>query len=65
MARIKAMPPTVLLPPAALALLACPVCRGALAEQPAAIACTRCGRIYPVRDGIPVLIAAEAVTPSR
>ena len=57
--------PSPLVSPATLALLCCPVCRGALAAQlPAAIDCLRCGRSYPVRDGIPVLIAAEAVTRS-
>ncbi|HEY0412134.1 MAG TPA: methyltransferase domain-containing protein [Allosphingosinicella sp.] len=33
----------------ALGLLACPACRGALAEGPA---CTGCGRLWPVADGI-------------
>lgn len=39
----------------------CPVCRGALAKGAAeAIQCEGCGRVYPIRDGLPVLIAGEA-----
>ncbi len=47
-----------------LAMLACPVCHAELApadEQE--IVCTGCGRRYPVRDGLPVLLAAAARDP--
>jgi len=40
--------------------LACPVCFGALRVEPAAATCAECGRVYPVADGIPVLIAERA-----
>jgi uncharacterized protein YbaR (Trm112 family) len=54
------------LPPSALALLACPACRRPLVEEDAAgaplIRCTGCGRGYPVVDGIAVLIASRAVS---
>jgi uncharacterized protein YbaR (Trm112 family) len=50
--------PIPILPSAVLELLACPVCHGSLVERlPAAIVCNLCRRAYPVRDGIPVLIA--------
>ena len=28
-----------------------------------ALVCTECGRVYPIREGIPVLLLDEAVTP--
>jgi uncharacterized protein len=43
-----------------MALLACPVCFGALKAGVESIACTECKRVYPVVDGIPVLIAERA-----
>jgi uncharacterized protein len=49
--------------------LRCPVpeCRKPL--QPSAdgtsLACTGCGRIYPVRDDIPVLLADQAKLPDN
>ena len=42
--------------------LACPVCFGALRVEPATATCAGCGRVYPVADGIPVLIAERAET---
>jgi uncharacterized protein len=46
-----------------LELLACPVCRGELrAGSPASqIHCLACGRLYPLIEGIPVLIPERAV----
>ncbi len=51
------------LPEQVLQLLACPVCRGVLGQTAAEITCAGCGRRYPVRDGIPVLIAEAAAPP--
>ena len=45
--------------PAVLSLLACPVCHGELGAESGRLVCVACGRVYPVVDGIPVLIAAE------
>ena len=47
-----------------LDILVCPVpeCRKPLnlAADESSLTCTGCGRIYPVRDGIPVLLVDEA-----
>jgi uncharacterized protein YbaR (Trm112 family) len=40
--------------------LACPVCHGALRIDEADVVCAACGRVYPVVDGIPVLIVERA-----
>lgn len=46
--------------PAVLDLLACPACMGGLAFEEVCLVCGSCGRVYPIVDGIPVLIADGA-----
>lgn len=41
-------------------ILACPACHGNLRFESDSPVCERCGRRYPVIDGIPVLIAERA-----
>ena len=41
-------------------LLVCPRCRGPLADEPVTLRCDACRLRYPVRDGVPVLLIAEA-----
>ncbi len=48
---------------ALLELLACPACHGGLRQEQDRLACARCGRRYPIRDGIPVLLVEEAEGP--
>lgn len=50
--------------PQLLSILACPVCKAPL-EQPAEdrLRCTGCGRVYPIEDGIPVLLVEAATRP--
>jgi len=43
-----------------LAILACPACLGDLVLKDQKIVCTKCGRKYPVKNGVPVLLADEA-----
>ncbi len=51
--------------PELLAILACPVDHAPVTEQPAHLVCTSCGRRYPVRDGIPVMLVEEAEPAQR
>jgi uncharacterized protein YbaR (Trm112 family) len=50
-----------------LDILVCPVreCRKTLvlAVDESSLRCTGCGRVYPVRDGIPILLADQAQPP--
>lgn len=43
-----------------LAILACPACRGDVEEKNGKIVCANCGRQYPVRNGIPIMLVEEA-----
>lgn len=53
------------LDPALLEILVCPACRSALRADEGAgeLACTGCGLVYRVEDGIPVLLVEEARRP--
>ena len=45
-----------------LEILACPVCKASVKLEKDKIVCTKCGRKYPIRDGIPVMLESEAET---
>jgi len=51
-----------LIPPLLAEILVCPVDHGQLSEDAVAsrLECASCGRRYPVRDGIPVMLVEEA-----
>ena len=50
-----------------LNILACPVCKASLVEKGAELICqqAKCGLVFPIREGIPVLLAEEARKPSK
>ena len=54
-----------LVPADLLEIMQCPACTGSLSERPSppALVCVDCGRAYPVRDGIPVMLVEEAESP--
>ena len=43
-----------------LKILACPVCKTDVELKENKIVCTKCGRKYPIRDGIPIMLIEEA-----
>lgn len=47
-----------------LEVLACPACedRPNVEMVEAGIRCVKCGRVYPIEDGIPIMIVEKAVT---
>jgi uncharacterized protein YbaR (Trm112 family) len=46
-----------------LDILACPLCKTEIKLENDKIVCTNCGRRYPVRDDIPVMLIDEAELP--
>lgn len=45
-----------------LEILVCPFCKGEVQVKPDdnGIKCLKCRRVYPIRDGIPVMLIDEA-----
>lgn len=43
-----------------LEILACPLCKTPVELKEDRLVCTKCGRRYPIRDGIPVMLVEEA-----
>ena len=50
--------------PELLEILACPECKASLEQEQERLVCTMCGRRYPVRDGIPIMLVEEAEPPA-
>jgi uncharacterized protein len=48
-----------------LAILACPLDKQPVARQGNYLVCSECQRHYPIRDGIPVMLIDEALTPEQ
>lgn len=55
----------IVIDPELLKILACPACKTAVRLEGQRIACDKCGRRYPVRDGIPVMLMDEAEQPAK
>ena len=58
-----------LIDPELLEILACPACDSrppvTLDEPNSRLICTECGRRYPIKDGIPIMLVDEAELPDR
>jgi uncharacterized protein YbaR (Trm112 family) len=48
------------LPASLLEILVCPVDKAKVRPEGMRLVCEKCGRAYPVRDGIPIMIIDEA-----
>ncbi|MGI5837322.1 MAG: Trm112 family protein [Chloroflexota bacterium] len=51
-----------------LEILACPDCKAPVTQEGDWIVCTaseKCGKRYPIRDGIPIMLIDEAVDPHK
>lgn len=46
-----------------LKVLICPIGKTPLKQKNETLVCSLCGVIYPVKDGIPVLLIDEAILP--
>ena len=47
-----------------LDIVACPMCKSNLKydKKKSALSCSKCGRKYPVKEGIPILLPDESKT---
>ncbi len=59
--------PSVPIDSRVLEILVCPSCHGEIRvlDDDAGLECLQCGRVYPIRDGIPVMLVDEASPPTR
>lgn len=48
-----------------LEILACPACKEPIELREEKIVCTGCGKRYPIRDGIPIMLIEEAEDPEE
>ena len=48
-----------------LKILACPACKVSVRLEGQQLVCEKCGRRYPVRDGIPIMLMDEAEQPGK
>ena len=46
-----------------LNILACPACKADVRLEADRIVCTKCGRRYPIKDDIPIMLIDEAELP--
>jgi uncharacterized protein YbaR (Trm112 family) len=55
----------VTLPKDLLEILVCPVDHAKINLNGDRLVCEKCGRAYPVRDGIPIMLVDEAEMPRK
>lgn len=52
------------LPKELLDILVCPLDKAKVHPEGMTLVCEKCGRAYPVRDGIPIMLVDEATLPT-
>lgn len=48
-----------------LKVLACPACKTEVRLEGTKLVCEKCGRRYPIREGIPIMLMDEAEQPGK
>lgn len=48
-----------------LGILACPLCKTDVRLEGDKIICSKCGRRYPIKDDIPIMLIEEAELPGE
>ncbi len=48
-----------------LEILVCPDCKGKVREENEYVSCTQCGKRYPIREEIPIMLINEALPPEK
>lgn len=48
-----------------LEILACPACKGEVQLEGERITCKSCGKKYPIKDGIPIMLVEESIKTDR
>ena len=48
-----------------LEVLACPLCKEKVQLEEDKLVCQKCGRRYPIRDDIPIMLIDEAELPDK
>ncbi len=48
-----------------LEILACPLCKVSVELKQEKLVCTKCGRRYPIKDDIPIMLVDEAELPEN
>ena len=44
-------------------IMCCPECKGDVEEKAGKIVCLKCGRRYPIKDDIPIMLVEESELP--
>ena len=48
-----------------LEILCCPADKGEVEEKNGKIICLKCGRCYPIKEGVPIMLVEQAELPEK